>query len=96
MDIDLNNLPEKITVGVILMSDDSGYTVASSRIFSGYSVIAEPVKVTFKLLKKSDITKNTVSRLKAESTKILADAELARKSIDDKIKSLLAITNDSE
>ncbi len=94
MDIDINNLPEEITTDVYLLMDDSGWLTSNITELNKFYTTIGKVEVTFKIKHKDKITGDIVGRLKAESQKIRADAEVKCKMIDDKINSLLAIESD--
>ncbi len=98
MDIDINNLPEEITVEMyayyntdfnFISYRDNNYARSGTMV-----LISDAVSVDFKITGRDVITKNVVDGLKAESQKIRADAEVKCKMIDDKINSLLAIESD--
>ncbi len=99
MNININDLPKEITMNLVLVVSDFGwlkvFDVSDKSVINNYvGLTAEPVLVTFKIDSKADITAGLVENLKAESQKIRADAEVQCKEIDDKINSLLALTND--
>ncbi len=94
MYIDINNLPEEITTDVYLMMDDSGWLASNIAELDKFYTTIGKVEVTFKIKRKDNITGDIVDRLKDESQKIRADAEVKCKMIDDKINSLLAIESD--
>ncbi len=99
MNIDMNNLPSEITMNLVLVVTDFGwikaFDVSDESIIKNHVGLTEkPVLVTFKIDSKADITSGLVENLKAESQKIRADAEVECKEIDDKLNSLLALTND--
>ncbi len=98
MDIDINNLPEEITVEMYAYYNTEfnfiSYRDNNDVRNSAMVLMSEGVSMTFKTANKGAITKQAVDNLKAESQKIRADAEVKCKRIDDKINSLLAIEND--
>ncbi len=99
MNINMNDLPEEITMNLVLVVTDFGWIKAfdvsdESIIKNHIGISVKPVLVTFKIGSKADITNGLVENLKAESQKIRADAEVQCKEIDEKINSLLALTND--
>ncbi len=94
MEIDISNFPEEITTDVYLMMDDAGWLSSDLVGLSELYTTIGKVEVTFKIKQKDKITGDIVERLKDESKKIRADAEVECKIIDDKINSLLAIEND--
>ncbi len=91
MELDINNLPKEVTVNVSLMIDDDGWLCANLYNASDiYTTIGE-VEVTFKIKQKAEITDEIVDRLKNESQKIRADAEVKCERIEQKIQTLLAL-----
>ncbi len=99
MNIDMNNLPEELTMNLVLVVSDFGwlkvFDASDKTLINSYVGLSiEPVSVTFKIGSKTDITNGLVENLKAESQKIRADAEVECREIGDKINSLLALTND--
>ncbi len=95
----MNNLPSEITMKLVLTVSDFGwlkvFDVSDEKLINNYvGLSVKPVLVTFKIGSKADITNGLVENLKAESQKIRADAAVQCKEIDDKINSLLALTND--
>ena len=98
MNIDLNDLPEEITMDVVLNSTDWGfvrmYSPDEAAIVDGIVISAKPVTVTFKVIGKAEATTEIVKELKEKSQKIKAIAEVKCNEIDEKINSLLALTCD--
>ena len=95
MDIDLNNLPEELTIDVYLYvnTEYGGITITEYDFsnHSNYAALASPVSVTFKTKNKEEVLEKVVDSLRAESQKIRADAEVQCQAIDEKINTLLAL-----
>ena len=93
MEFDINNPPEEITIDVFLSLSEYGHLAVShlSIESQGYTNLAEPIKATFKLKKRNEITDGMVDNLKAEKQKLIADTEVKCNRIDDKINQLLAL-----
>ena len=95
MDLDINNLPEEVTTTVYpRLNTEYGYVHLSVCKEGGgpdYVSLCEPVDFTFKIKNKKEITTDLVASLKAESSRIRAEAEVACQDIDNKIQSLLAL-----
>ncbi len=99
MNIDINNLPEEITMDLVLVVTEFGWLKAfnaddGSVIENHTKLTNKTTRVTFKIGSIKEIKGGVVDKLKAESKKIRADAEVKCKRIDDKINSLLAIESD--
>ncbi len=99
MNINVNDLPKKVTMNLVLTVSDFGwlkvFDASDESVINNYiGLTVEPVSVTFKIGSKADITAGLVENLKAESQRIRADAEVKCKEIDEKVNSLLALTCD--
>ncbi len=95
MNIDINDLPETVTVYIYPLLSSYGNVMVHTNTIDGYTQIGEPVSVTFKTRSKDVIVSDVVANLKEESSKIRAKAEVECNRINDKINSLLAIEDKS-
>jgi len=96
MNIDLNNLPEEVTEDMyLLVHDEFSYTYISpyQNDMDGFTCIAGPVPVTFKINDKDKIIKDAVESLRNEIQKVRAAAEVKCNAIEEKIQSMLALPN---
>ena len=96
MNIDLNNLPEEVTEDMyLLVHDEFSYTYISpyQNDMDGFTCIAGPVPVTFKINDKDKIINNAVASLRKAIQTIRADAELKCGAIEEKIQGMLALPN---
>ncbi len=96
MNIGTNNLPETITLNLSAYVSDHGWVrtldESDKSVADSYTEISsEPVEVTFKIKQRDEITGELVDRLREESQKVRADAEIKCQRIDEKINSLLAL-----
>ncbi len=91
MNIDVNNLPEEVTTKIYLMMDDSGWLTSNISELSKYYTTIGSAEVTFKIKQKAEITDEIVDRLRDESQKIRADAQVECERIEQKIQTLLAL-----
>ena len=95
MNIDLNNLPEEVTVDVyLLVHDEYDFLHVSQYAKSdGYTCIAGPVPVTFVTNDRDKIIRDAVASLRKAIQTIRADAELKCNAIEEKIQGMLALPN---
>ena len=99
-DLDINDLPEEVTINTVLQINTKyGFVLvrdSEDDVREGYASLSEPLEVTFKISKsRSDITKEAVDNLKAESQKIRAEAESKCNRIDEQMQRLLALSSDA-
>jgi hypothetical protein len=91
-DFDIKNPPEEITVTIYLgISDEYGWLRLLESEVDIYTIVSEPVQVTFKIASREAITKGVIEGMRKEEQNIRAEAESKCKRIDEKIQSLLAI-----
>ena len=95
MNIDLNNLPEEVTVDMyLLVHDEYDFVHVSQYAKSdGYTCIAGPVPVTFVTNDRDKIIRDAVASLRKAIQTIRADAELKCGAIEEKIQGMLALPN---
>jgi hypothetical protein len=75
----------------MLTANERGWVTLHDYVMTDYTLISEPVEVTFKLKKREEVNSSLVKCLKAEAQKITADAEIRCHAINEKIQSLLAL-----
>ena len=95
MNIDLNNLPEEVTVDMYLHvhSEYDFIHISQYAESADYTCIAGPVAVTFQVEDKDKIIKDAVELLRNEIQKVRAEAEVKCGAIEEKIQSMLALPN---
>ncbi len=91
---DQSNLPEAITATLYLQQNIAhGYFYVSQ--FKPdeefYTLIAEPMDVTFKIKDNDEIIKKVVENLRSQIQKTRADAEMKCNGLEEKIQSLLCL-----
>ena len=61
----------------------------------GYIIVSNPINVEFEMLPESDLVNAEVESLKEAKRDVFAKAQIRANAIEDKIQSLLAITDQS-
>lgn len=97
MDLNINNLPETITVDVYpsVHANYGFFTVWSGSVCESYIPIGEPVSVTFTLSPSNTAMQSAVDALRAEQQEIRAKSERQCMELENKIQSLLALESDN-
>lgn len=90
MEMDINNLPDELTVRTFLMVDQFGWITMHTDEMDNYIVLSE-MDVTFKLKPREDVVNESIARLRAIIKETRAKAETECKQIEEKIQSLLAL-----
>ena len=95
MNIDLNNLPEEVTVDMYLHAHSEYDFVYVSQYAerADYACIAGPIAVTYETNHREKNIKDAVESLRNEIQKVRAEAEVKCGAIEEKIQSMLALPN---